>query len=335
MNAIASKGPSANAGNSLDVLFCIFIGSSSGKRRRMGTVGLVSCNSYKPSIARPDLRAGSGVMGKWSIDPDAVRCVKNVARPVPDDSDAASRDTRCNSALRDRASIADVTRCNAVRALYVLAVIALPLVDGCTGVTPPAVVAPAQTAAPAARNAAPPPPSSTASAAHAPLASASPATSLEAQAPPAPANPAAPSSAPRVTPASKAAPPGSKTAAPSSPPSAPAPKKDSVAAEPVGQKPPPLDLSSLEQRLKQTSAIGILTKITLKNQVDDLLVQFRGFYAGKLITTLAELRRSYDLLVLKVLSLLQDGDAVLAQTIAGSREAIWSILSDPAKFAKI
>jgi hypothetical protein len=100
-------------------------------------------------------------------------------------------------------------------------------------------------------------------------------------------------------------------------------------------KVPPLDLTSLEQRLKETKAIGILTKITLKNQVDDLLNQFRSFYQGKLKTNLANLRRSYDLLVLKVLSLLQDGDPGLATSIAASREAIWGILSDPAKFANI
>ena len=76
-----------------------------------------------------------------------------------------------------------------------------------------------------------------------------------------------------------------------------------------------------------------MTKLTLKNQVDDLLNQFRAFYAGKLKTTLAELRRPYDLLILKVLSLLQDKDPPLASDLASSREAIWAILSDPVKFA--
>ena len=79
----------------------------------------------------------------------------------------------------------------------------------------------------------------------------------------------------------------------------------------------------------------MLTKISLKNQVDDLLNQFRAFYRGTLKTDLASLRRSYDLLVLKVLSLLQDDDQALATAILASREAIWGILSDPAKFATI
>jgi len=96
---------------------------------------------------------------------------------------------------------------------------------------------------------------------------------------------------------------------------------------------PPLDLGSLETRLRETSAIGLMTKLTLRNQVDDLLNQFRAFYAGRLETTLAELRHPFNLLMLKVLSLLQDKDPALAAALAASREAIWAILSDRAKFA--
>jgi hypothetical protein len=98
---------------------------------------------------------------------------------------------------------------------------------------------------------------------------------------------------------------------------------------------PPLDLTALETRLKETKAIGVFTKITLKNQVDDLLDQFRAYYQGRIKTTLAELRQPYDRLLLKVLSLLQDGDPELAREIVTSREAIWSILADPAKFATL
>ena len=111
--------------------------------------------------------------------------------------------------------------------------------------------------------------------------------------------------------------------------------KEIAAPDVAKQSPPALDLTSLQQRLKGTNAIGLLTKISLKNQVDDLLGQFRAFYQGKLKTTLAELRRPYDLLVLKVLSLLQDSDPSLASAIVASREAIWGILADPKKFATV
>ena len=149
--------------------------------------------------------------------------------------------------------------------------------------------------------------------------------------------PTAPSMpAPATQAAAKAGAPATKAPAKAPPALAPAtqqPKKD-VIAQATQKAAPPLDLTSLETRLKETEAIGVMTKIALKNQVDDLLDQFRAFYAGKLKTTLAELRRPYDLLVLKVLSLLQDSDPSLAAAIVASREAIWGILSDPVKFAK-
>jgi len=47
------------------------------------------------------------------------------------------------------------------------------------------------------------------------------------------------------------------------------------------------------------------------------------------------LRRPYDLLVMKVLTLLQDTDPALASAIVASREAMWGILSDRVKFATI
>jgi hypothetical protein len=98
---------------------------------------------------------------------------------------------------------------------------------------------------------------------------------------------------------------------------------------------PTLNFASLEQRLRDTHSIGVFTKLSLKNQVDDLLNQFRAFYRGQSKASLDELRQRYDLLLLKVLTLLQDGDPSLAAAISSSREAIWGILTDPAEFAKI
>ncbi len=98
---------------------------------------------------------------------------------------------------------------------------------------------------------------------------------------------------------------------------------------------PTLNLTDLERRLRDTPAIGVFTKLSLKNQVDDLLNAFRDLYRDPNRRPTAELRQRYDLLLLKVLSLLQDSDPPLAAAIAASREAIWSILADPEQFAKI
>ncbi len=69
-----------------------------------------------------------------------------------------------------------------------------------------------------------------------------------------------------------------------------------------------------------------MTKLSLKNQVDDLLEQFRDYYQGRLKTTLAELRQLYELLLMKTLSLLQE---------ATRARRYWAILSDRDKFSKL
>ena len=194
-----------------------------------------------------------------------------------------------------------------MRAISVVGIVFLPLLASCAGTRPLAPAAPPETAA-----------------THAPPA--------VAPVIPAPAVASAPTPSPSIA---KAAPPTAPAPARTPAPTVQIPKTDSTAPDNAKSKAPPLDLASLEQRLKNTNAIGVLTKLTLKNQVDDLVGQFRAFYQGKLKTTLAELRRSYDLLVQKVLSLLQDSDPPLATAIVASRDAIWGILSDPKKFATI
>ena len=104
-------------------------------------------------------------------------------------------------------------------------------------------------------------------------------------------------------------------------------------AAPTPAAAPPLDLFSLKQRLRETHAIGVFTKLSLKNQVDDLLDQIRAHYRSSGPPAPSALRERYDLLILKVLSLLQDGDPALARAIGSSREAIWGIINDPTKLA--
>ena len=179
----------------------------------------------------------------------------------------------------------------------------------------------------------PPPVAATPETAKAPqTAKATPATTK----PPASTSKAKP--APATT--AKTAPPSATKAQPATPQkqvASAAPPKQATAPAPPKQAAtaPTLDLDGLEARLKQTKAIGLMTKLSLKNKVDDLLAQFRQHHAGKPMPTVAELRRSYDLLMMKVLSLLQDHDQQLASDILTSRERIWGLLADPKKFAAL
>lgn len=88
----------------------------------------------------------------------------------------------------------------------------------------------------------------------------------------------------------------------------------------------------MEQRLRDTSAIGVFTKLSIKNQVDDLLKSFSGYHAGHVPPTLDQLHQRYDGLLLKVVTLIQDDDATLAASISASRAAIWEILSNRESF---
>jgi hypothetical protein len=138
--------------------------------------------------------------------------------------------------------------------------------------------------------------------------------------------------------AAKAAPPSvaSTLHATQEPPSTPAPNA-AVTPSPgaTAGAAPALDLKALEQRLRDTHAIGVFTKLSLKNQVDDLLAQFKAFYRGQSQITLAQLRQKYEVLLMKAVSVLQDNDPQLASAISSSREAIWNVLADPKSFANI
>jgi hypothetical protein len=111
--------------------------------------------------------------------------------------------------------------------------------------------------------------------------------------------------------------------------SAPNPVRASAAAPNPAA---PLDLDDLRARLKDTAAIGFMAKIELRNQVDALVDRFRTHHAGGAPSALDALRQSFNALMQKVLALIREGDPVLAALLASSREAIWDVLEDPAKF---
>jgi hypothetical protein len=137
----------------------------------------------------------------------------------------------------------------------------------------------------------------------------------------------APSSSPRTTTSASAAPTRKVV-----PPAATASKPTGPAAAAATET---LDLKSLEQRLRDTRAIGVFTKLSLKNQVDDLLTDMKAFHGGQPNPPLAQLRQSYESLLLKVISVLQSGDPKLASAVSSSRDALWALLSDPKKFSEI
>jgi len=139
-------------------------------------------------------------------------------------------------------------------------------------------------------------------------------------------------------PAAVAPPPPTVAPAKAAPPAVPVPVAKSPARkqdDPVATLAPvaaSLDLAAIRARLRETAAIGVLAKISLNKQVDELLESFRIYYGGGQKTSLAALRKPYDELVMKVLDMLDERDPSLARSISSSREAIWEILADRERF---
>ncbi len=244
-----------------------------------------------------------------------------------------------------------------MRRTAVAGLIILTALGGCVPVRPssPAAVAPAQqpvvspVPAPAPADSSTPPPAVRADAkVPAAVAGATPAIQPSTSEPTAAGRPVAERSASTTasgaataagkpdTPATATATRPAAPAAAKQKPAAAAPVEAAAQAAPAAPPAPPaLDLASLEQRLRDTRAIGLFTKLSLKNQVDELLSQFRAYHPGDKTVPPSQLRQQYDRLLMKVLSALQDGDPPLAAQIWSSRETIWGVLTDPAKFEKI
>ena len=94
-------------------------------------------------------------------------------------------------------------------------------------------------------------------------------------------------------------------------------------------------IANLVVRIRGTGAIGFFTKLALKNQIDDLLKQFREFHAEVSDIELFVLNDRFNLLLMKVITLLQDDDPKLFQDIVSARECLWMNLADPEKFARL
>ena len=95
------------------------------------------------------------------------------------------------------------------------------------------------------------------------------------------------------------------------------------------------DLDTLVDRVSHSKHLGFFTKISLKQDIDQLLEGIRKYYNGTGETSLERARERYDVLVHKLIVLLQDKDQMLAKSIEDGREPLWTILSDEKKFAGI
>ena len=93
-----------------------------------------------------------------------------------------------------------------------------------------------------------------------------------------------------------------------------------------------IDLDTLEAKLRQTDAIGLTTKFSLKQDLDGLIADFRAFHDGKAGKDLGELKGRFAGLLDETLIHLKSGDPVLYRILSASRPGLWEVISDGPKF---
>lgn len=104
---------------------------------------------------------------------------------------------------------------------------------------------------------------------------------------------------------------------------------------PAGASDHSLDVATLRVRLKDTPAIGLVAKLRLKSEIEDLIDDLAAFHNGRAHQALDTIQARYRGLVVRVVGLLEQGDAPLAHDLTASTDHLWATLADPGQFASL
>lgn len=91
-------------------------------------------------------------------------------------------------------------------------------------------------------------------------------------------------------------------------------------------------INALLQRFKDTNAVGVFTKLSIKNNITRLNQSFGHYHQGKRPPAIVDLRERYDLMVQEIMVLVQNKDPELAQDLFAARQMLWSWLAEPDKY---
>ena len=87
-----------------------------------------------------------------------------------------------------------------------------------------------------------------------------------------------------------------------------------------------IDFETLEQQVKDTKAVGVMTKLKLSNDINKLLSDLKEYQAGNSPLTLEQHREQYDLLYMKIVTLVQEKDPKLYHELCNAWDPIWAEL---------
>jgi hypothetical protein len=104
-------------------------------------------------------------------------------------------------------------------------------------------------------------------------------------------------------------------------------KSDSKAsAADGGEKKAGINMDMLIERLKQTPAIGVFTKLAIRGDILDLKDEIQTYKQKSMLQSkLDDIRARFDGLLIKIMALLQ-ADPALSKDLYTARESIWKSL---------
>lgn len=96
-----------------------------------------------------------------------------------------------------------------------------------------------------------------------------------------------------------------------------------------------VDLRTLTAALRDTKAVGTMTKIRLRNDINRVLGRLERWHGNKSRFTLDQLEEQYHMLLMKIATLIHDDDLVLHQQLCNAWAGIWLDLKDPDRFRQV
>ncbi len=91
------------------------------------------------------------------------------------------------------------------------------------------------------------------------------------------------------------------------------------------------DLGALETKIRDTDAIGLFSKISLRYEIWSLIDEMARLHEGKSTVRLDKQKQNFERLIDSAVVMLRQGDISLAEEVEGSRDAFWQILKSPEK----
>lgn len=95
------------------------------------------------------------------------------------------------------------------------------------------------------------------------------------------------------------------------------------------------DFGALETKIRNTDAIDLFSKISLKYEISSLIDEMARSHETKNAAGFTKQRERFEKLVDRTVIMLRKGDISFAKEVEDSREALWQILNSPEKLLAI